>query len=89
MTEAQANFVALEKVRKKLFEDFDAALLAVKNEVGIGGHFQDSDGVVYKLIAPEGKWVKFDSVSYVRTKREGERQGTLSAVAAKELGYEV
>jgi len=89
MTDAQKKFVELEKKRKQFLEEFDAALLAVAEETGIGNYFQSDDQVVYKIVAPTGRWVKFDSVSYLRTKREGEDKGTLSVKEAKEHGFEV
>ena len=89
MTDAQRKFVELEQKRKQFLEEFDAALQAVAEETGIGNYFQDSDNVVYKIITPIGRWVKFDSVSYLRTKRADERQGTLSVKEAEEHGFEV
>ena len=89
MTDAQRKFVELEQKRKQFLEEFDAALQAVAEETGIGNYFQDSDNVVYKIITPIGRWVKFDSVSYLRTKRADERQGTLSVKESEEHGFEV
>ena len=65
------------------------ALGAVAGEVGMDGYFQDDEQVVYKITCPTGRWVKFDTVSYLRTKRNGEDKGTLSAKEAKEAGFEV
>ena len=89
MTELQARFVTLERQRKELLDQFDAALQAVAEETGIGNYFQDDEQTVYKIVAPTGRWVKFDAVSYLRTKREGEDKGTLSVKEAKEHGFEV
>ena len=87
MTDAQKRFVDLEKKRKQSLDDFDAALKAVAEEVKPGGYFQDDDKVVYKIVVPSGRWVKFDAVSYVRTKRGDESKGTLSANEAVEAGF--
>ena len=90
MTDAQKRFVDLEKKRKQFLDDFDAALKAVAEETGIGNFFQDeSDGVVYKIVVPTGRYVKFDTVGYVRTRRGDEKQGTLSQKEAKENGFDV
>ncbi len=89
MTEAQAKFVQLEKQRKTFLEEFDEALQAVAAEVGTDGYFQDNDGVVYKITCPVGRWVKFDTISYVRTKRGEEKQGTLSVKEAQGAGFSV
>lgn len=89
MTKVQERFVELEKQRKVFLEGFDAALQAVAEEVGVDGYFQDGDRVVYKITVPTGRYVKFDTVSYVRTKRNGEEKGSLSIKEAKEAGYDV
>ena len=89
LTAAQKRFIELEKQRKQFLDGFDAALQAVKKEVGIDGYFQDEDGTVYKVVAPAGRWVKFDAVSYLRTRRGDEKQGTLSQKEATEHGFDV
>ena len=89
MTPIQERFVILEKQRKQLLEEFDEALQAVAAEVGTDGYFQDNDGVVYKITCPVGRWVKFDTVSYARTKRNGEDKGTLSVKEAQGAGFSV
>ena len=89
MTEAQKRFVDLEKKRKQSLDDFDAALQAVAEEVKPGSFFQDDEKVVYKIVTPIGRWVKFDAVSYVRTKRGDESKGTLSTKEAIEAGFEI
>ncbi len=92
MTPTQVRFVELEKQKeefKKLLTELDEVNQAVADEIGIGNYFQDDEGVVYKIVVPSGRWVKFESISYVRTKREGEDKGTLSVKEAKEAGFEV
>lgn len=87
MTQAQTRFVNLERQRKEFLDAFDAALQAVAEEVGADGYFQDTEGVVYKITCPTGRWVKFDTVSYVRTRRGEEKQGTLSVKEAVAAGF--
>ena len=92
MTEAQKRFVALEKKKaeiKKYFEELQEATKAVVAEIGIGGHFQDDEGTCYLTVVPDGKFVYFEHVDYVRTKRPGEERGSLSVKKAQELGYNV
>ncbi len=92
MTPSQIAFVELEKRKeeyKAYLEEFDEVLAAVVDEVGIGKYFQDDDGVVYKTVVPGGRWVRFESLGYVRTKRNGEDKGSLSVKEAKENGFEV
>jgi hypothetical protein len=92
MTEAQQKFVALEKRKeevKKFFEELAAATEAVAKEIGVNGYFQDQEGTVYKIVIPEGRFVAFDKIGYERTRRQGERQGSLSLKEAKEQGFVV
>jgi lipoate-protein ligase B len=92
MTEAQAKFVELEKRKaavKQYFEDLENAAIAVAKEIGVNGYFQDVEGTVYKIVLPEGRFVKFDKIGYVRTRRSGEKRGDLSLTEAQEAGYQV
>lgn len=90
MTDAQARFVALEKRKeevKKFFEDLALATEEVSKEVGINGYFQDNEGTVYKVVVPDGKFVHFEKLSYVRTRRAHEKRGDLSMKEAEGAGF--
>lgn len=63
------------------------AVQDVKDEIGIGGMFQDDEGTVYQIIEPEGKFVHFEKLSVIRTKRPGEDRGDLSVKKAQEAGF--
>jgi hypothetical protein len=92
VTENQKKFVQLEKQKeqvKKFFETLSEAVKAVQEEVGINGFFQDEEGTVYKIVEPEGKYVTFDKISYVRTRRMDEKRGDLSLKEAEEAGFTV
>lgn len=92
MTEAQKRFVDLDKKKaayKEFVEEYNKAILALKEEMGIGGHFQDYEGIVYQVDNCDGKFVYNTPLEVKRTRREGERAGTLSMKKAKELGYDV
>lgn len=92
MTEAQKKFVTLEKQKeqvKKFFEELKLATLAVQAEVGLNGMFQDGEGTVYKIVEPEGKFVTFEKISYVRTRRLDEKRGDLSLKEAEAAGFSV
>jgi hypothetical protein len=92
MTEAQQKFVALEKQKeqvKKYFEQLKESTESVAKEVGINGYFQDEEGTVYKIVEPEGKFVTFEKISYVRTRRMDEKRGDLSLKEAEEAGFTV
>lgn len=91
MTENQKRFIELEKKKeevKRYFEELKIATEAVAKEVGVNGYFQDpSDGTVFKIVEPEGKFVSFDKISYVRTRRSHEKRGDLSLKEATEAGF--
>lgn len=92
MTDAQKKFVNLEKQKeqvKKFFDELNAAVEEVSKEVGVGGYFQDEEGTVYKIVVPDGKFVHFEHISYVRTRRLNEKRGDLSLKEAEEAGYSV
>jgi len=74
---------------KKFFEEYKETLEALVKEYGVGHAFQDDAGIVYQLAEANGKWVAFDKFNLERTKREGEKAGTLSVKRAQELGFEV
>ena len=93
MTPVQERFVQLEKKKetvKLYFQELKEATDALAQELGIGGTFQDlEDGTVFQVVEPDGKFVTFEKISYIRTKREGEKRGTLSIVKAREAGFNV
>lgn len=92
MTEAQVKFIALEKKKeeiKKYFDELTAATEAVAKEIGIGGMFQDAEGTVYHIVIPDGRFVHFDKIGYERTRRAGEKQGSLALKTARERGFVV
>lgn len=92
LTDTQAQYVQLEKKKeeyKKYLEELKEVTEQLQKEIGIGGHFQDPEGTVYQVHEAAGRYVYFDKFEIKRTRREGERSGSLSLTAAKELGYEV
>ena len=92
LTENQKKYIELEKKKqeyKKLLEDFKKVTEDLSKEMGIGGHFQDAEGTVYQVHEADGKFVHFDKYEVKRTRRDGERAGSLSLTKAKDLGYSV
>lgn len=92
MTEAQLKFIQLDKKKaeyKEFLKEYKEAKNAIISELGIGGHFQDVEGIVYQTAECDGKFVYFDKFDIERTKRAGERAGSLSVKKAQELGYKV
>ena len=94
MTESQKKFVSLEKQKesiKKFFEELNEAVAAVQQEVGTNGYFQDEEGTVYKIVEPDGKYVPFEKLSYLRTRRLSEERSPLPLALkeAEAAGYNV
>ena len=90
MTETQRKFVELERKKediKRYFEELTAATEALVAETGVGSYFQDEQGIVYKVVVPEGKFVHFEKFSYVRTRRPNEVRGDLSMKEAEAAGF--
>ena len=61
----------------------------VMADIGINNFVQDIDGTVYQVVVPQGRFVHFDAISYIRTRKEGEERGDLSLKKAEEAGYDV
>jgi hypothetical protein len=92
MTPAQMKFVQLEKKKeeiKRYFDELNQAVAEVAKEVGVNNYFQDPEGTVYKMVVPDGKFVHFEHISYVRTRRLDEKRGDLSLKEAIEAGFNV
>lgn len=93
LTEEQKLFVNLSKKLEQLKDErkeVGQALQELASKMGVGKSFQDpEDKTVFEIVIPDGKYMYFDKIDYVRTRREGERSGSLSLKRAKELGYEL
>jgi hypothetical protein len=92
LTDTQAKFIELEKKKqeyKEFLEQFKEVVNQLQTEMGLGGHFQDPEGTVYQIFEAEGRFVHYDKFEVKRTRRAGERAGSLSLTKARDLGYEV
>lgn len=92
MTELQKKFVKMDKEKdehKKFFDEYYETVESLFDELGEGKAFQDEDGTVYLTEVPKGRFVDYKTKSIVRTRREGEKKGSLSLKKAQELGFEV
>lgn len=92
LTNTQLRYIELEKKKeeyKKFIEELKETTELLAKEIGVGGHFQDLEGTVYQVEEVTGKFVYFDKLEVKRTRRNGEKAGSLSLVKAKELGYTV
>ena len=90
MTDVQRRFVELERRKdeiKQYYEDLAQATLDLSKEIGVNGLFQDDQGIVYKVVVPEGKFVHYETLSYVRTRRAHEARGDLSMKEAEGAGF--
>jgi hypothetical protein len=72
----------------KYYRELEETLRTIAMDKGIQHWFETSDGVVVQLQIPDGRYHSYPQFSYVRTKREGERAGSLSQKAADALRQE-
>lgn len=92
LTEKQKTFVELEKQKdeyKLFFDKLKQATQEVADEIGIEGMFQDDEGTVYQITIPEGRFVHYEKLTYIRTRRGEEKRGDLSLKKAMEAGFNV
>lgn len=92
LTPKQLRFIELERQKagyKKFLAELEEATKDVAEEVGVGGFFQDSAGVVYKIVIPNGEFQYFKHIGYERTRRSDEAKGSLSLKEAAEAGFDV
>lgn len=87
------NFVILaqeiEREQKALNEKRDR-LVALMEDMGVGTYVQcQNTKTVYKVVKPNGTFMYYRDIDYVRTALEGERAGTLSKKEAEEAGFAV
>lgn len=90
MTELQKKFIELDRKKdevKRFFEEYNEVVSALAQEQGVGSFFQDDKGVVYQVSIPDGKFVYFEKFAVDRTRREGEKAGSLSLKKAREAGF--
>lgn len=93
MTAAMRKFLELEKrlaEYKAFLAELTQATETLVAEKGAGSYFQDpSDGTVFKLVIPEGRFVQFDKSGFFRTRRAGEKAGSLSVKEAAAADFVV
>jgi len=87
LTNNMIKLIELDKQKKeveKFYEELAQTIKEVEKEIGMNGTFQDqNDETVFQIVVPEWKNVKMVHVDYIRTKKEGERQGSMSMKKAK------
>jgi len=91
-TKAQV-FFGLAKLREEIVEKLklvDSELEKVLGVMGVGTLVQDpSDKVVYKVVEPQGRYVHYRKLDYVRTRRTLEEKADLSMTEAQEAGFDL
>ena len=89
--EKQARFLELAKYYEQLKEKIDdvrTEMEAAMLDLGLGTTLQDPHTLtVYKIVKPQGRFVYYYDLDFVRTAQEGERAGTLSKKEAESLGF--
>lgn len=69
---------------KKLQEE----LTGILEVLPLGELFQDEKSkIVYRAAEAKGQWVTFYRIAYERTKKEGEKAGSVSMFDAKAAGF--
>lgn len=93
LSEEQKQVVKLSKQVESIkneLKELNSKLEESLAAVGVGKSFQDpEDGTVFEIVIPKGTFISFKTIDYERTRREGERNGSLSLTRAKELGFKV
>jgi hypothetical protein len=92
LTPTQLKFIELDKKKaeyKRFTEEYEQTVKDLVKEIGIGGHFQDGEGTVYQTAECDGKFIHFNRFEVSRTRRVGEKSGSLALKTAKDLGYSV
>lgn len=85
------QFFELAKKYESLVEELKSVkdqMNAVMADIGVNKFIQDpSDMTVYQIVVPQGRFVHFDTISYIRTRKENEERGDLSLKKAEEAGF--
>lgn len=86
-------FIQLAKdleAKQQEANDLRDRLAEVMGKLGTGTFVQDlNDLTVYKIVKPNGTFISFKDIDYIRTAKVGENRGDLSKKAAEEAGFTV
>jgi hypothetical protein len=83
--ETSLKVEAMKKEMADLYKKLEESLKLL----GIGHMFQSEDGTVFRVSKPAGVFTPYRDIDYDRTRREGEKSGSLSLTDARAAGYEV
>lgn len=88
MTDNQKRFFELTQRYEKLKDEMKQVreeMNAVMANLGLDTYHQDPlTGLVYKIEEPKGTYVEFQSITYKRTAKQGERGGNVLAKSEAE-----
>ena len=91
--ETKKSLIELANQKEALLEQLkavDASLRQALLEVGVNGFVQDPTNlVVYKVIKPEGHFIKFKDIDYVRTRKTPDEKADLAMGEAMEQGFDL
>lgn len=91
MTDLQKKFLDLAKEYENQVDSLKEVsnrLQVVMLEMGVDQFVQDSETkIVYQTTKPNGVFVYYKVIDYIRTKKENERAGSLSVKKAEEAGF--
>ena len=77
-------------VIKDFYDRRDALMKQIAEKIPIGTMFQsEADNTVYEIVKPPGRFVHFEAIGYVRTRRgyRGETKAGLSLKRAQAEGF--
>lgn len=87
LTPAMKRLIEMENQKrafKKFYEEFDKVCAEVVSEIGLGTYFEDDKGTVYALRKPTTYISYHKEQEIIRTRVEGEKQGTIAEGTAKD-----
>ena len=87
----QVEFLSVVKdfeAAKTRMKEAEVRLGEVMRKLPWGDMFQDPDnGIVYRIMKPAGIFVEYRDISYERTRKAGEKKGSLSIKDAEAAGF--
>lgn len=90
-TDTQQEFIRLVKEKETLEKQIrrvNFIMTDIMKQLPMGEMFQEPEtGVVYQIIIPAGRYMEYRTIDYIRTRKSGEKIGTLSIKAAEEAGF--
>lgn len=93
MNELQSKFIELATKYELLKDEMKLVkeqLDKTMADMGVNTYLQDPiTGLVYKIYKPEGRFVYYSELDYVRTAKPDEARGSLSKKEAEMVGFKL